>query len=65
MYVKEIFENQFFTLEMLESRGLAADRAAVHKLVQATTLQAGRHLLEPRTQREGSRMEMGEEKWSK
>ena len=35
-----------FTLEMLESRGLASDRAAVHKLVQATTLQAGRHLLE-------------------
>ena len=35
-----------FTLEMLESRGLASDRSAVHKLVQATTLQAGRHLLE-------------------
>ena len=35
-----------FTLEMLESRGLATDRSAVHKLVQATTLQAGRHLLE-------------------
>ena len=35
-----------FTLEMLESRGLALDRSAVHKLVQATTLQAGRHLLE-------------------
>jgi len=35
-----------FTLEMLNSRGLTSDRAAVHKLVQATTLQAGRHLLE-------------------
>jgi DNA polymerase III delta prime subunit len=35
-----------FTLEMLESRGLASDRSAVHKLIQATTLQAGRHLLE-------------------
>ncbi|DAC62372.1 TPA: AAA family ATPase [Candidatus Thalassarchaeaceae archaeon] len=35
-----------FTLEMLSSRGLTSDRAAVHKLVQATTLQAGRHLLE-------------------
>lgn len=35
-----------FTLEMLDSRGLSGDRSAVHKLVQATTLQAGRHLLE-------------------
>tara|TARA_B110000263_G_scaffold217195_1_gene203126 strand:+ start:1687 stop:2580 length:894 start_codon:yes stop_codon:yes gene_type:complete len=35
-----------FTLEMLDARGLAADRSAVHRLVQATTLQAGRHLLE-------------------
>jgi len=35
-----------FTLEMLESRGLVTDRSAVHRLVQATTLQAGRHLLE-------------------
>jgi DNA polymerase III delta prime subunit len=35
-----------FTLEMLHSRGLTSDRSAVHKLVQATTLQAGRHLLE-------------------
>ena len=35
-----------FTLEMLESRGLGADRSAVHKLVQATTLQAGRYLVE-------------------
>ena len=35
-----------FTLEMLDSRGLSSDRSAVHKLIQATTLQAGRHLLE-------------------
>ena len=35
-----------FTLEMLESRGLSADRSAVHKLVQATTLQTGRVLVE-------------------
>ena len=44
--VKGNLRKSIFTLEMLESRGLAADRAAVHKLVQATTLQAGRHLLE-------------------
>tara|TARA_Y100001970_G_scaffold293768_1_gene443038 strand:- start:68103 stop:69068 length:966 start_codon:yes stop_codon:yes gene_type:complete len=35
-----------FTLEMLSHRGLATNRSAVHDLVQATTLQAGRHLLE-------------------
>jgi len=35
-----------FILEMLEIRGLATDRSAVHRLVQSTTLQAGRHLLE-------------------
>ncbi|MFL2959156.1 MAG: AAA family ATPase [Candidatus Thalassarchaeaceae archaeon] len=35
-----------FTLEMLDSRNLGADRSAVHKLVQATTLQAGRYLVE-------------------
>ncbi len=35
-----------FTLEMLHIRGLARDRSAVHRLVQATTLQSGRHLLE-------------------
>ncbi len=35
-----------FTLEMLNARGLTDDRSAVHRLVQATTLQAGRHLLE-------------------
>ena len=35
-----------FTLEMLYARGLTEDRSAVHRLVQATTLQAGRHLLE-------------------
>ena len=35
-----------FTLEMLHVRGLSHDRSAVHKLVQATTLQSGRHLLE-------------------
>lgn len=35
-----------FTLEMLHARGLTEDRAAVHRLVQATTLQAGRYLLE-------------------
>ena len=35
-----------FILELLELRGLANDRTSVHKLVQASTLQAGRHLLE-------------------
>ena len=35
-----------FTLEMLSHRGLSDNRSAVHDLVQATTLQAGRHLLE-------------------
>lgn len=35
-----------FTLEMLHGRKLTEDRSAVHRLVQATTLQAGRHLLE-------------------
>ena len=35
-----------FTLEMLDSRNLGNDRSAVHKLVQATTLQAGRYLVE-------------------
>ncbi len=35
-----------FTLEMLASRALTSDRSAVHKLIQATTLQSGRHLLE-------------------
>ena len=35
-----------FTLEMLDSRNLADDRSSVHKLVQATTLQAGRYLVE-------------------
>ncbi len=35
-----------FTLEMLEARGFTSDRSAVHRLVQSTTLQAGRHLLE-------------------
>jgi DNA polymerase III delta prime subunit len=35
-----------FTLEMLDARGYTRDRSAVHRLVQATTLQAGRHLLE-------------------
>jgi DNA polymerase III delta prime subunit len=35
-----------FTLELLQLRGLASDRTSVHKLVQASTLQAGRHLLE-------------------
>ncbi len=35
-----------FTLELLELRGLSSDRTSVHKLVQASTLQAGRHLLE-------------------
>ena len=35
-----------FTLEMLNARDLTDDRSAVHRLVQATTLQAGRHLLE-------------------
>ena len=35
-----------FTLEMLDSRNLADDRSSVHRLVQATTLQAGRYLVE-------------------
>ena len=35
-----------FTLEMLRTRGLEGDRSAVHKLVQSTTLQAGRHVIE-------------------
>ena len=35
-----------FTLEMLDSRGLASDRSSVHKMVQASTLQAGRRLVE-------------------
>ena len=35
-----------FTMELLELRGLSSDRTSVHKLVQASTLQAGRHLLE-------------------
>lgn len=35
-----------FTLELLELRGLTTERSSVHRLVQASTLQAGRHLLE-------------------
>ena len=35
-----------FTLELLDIRGLVSDRSSVHKMVQASTLQAGRHLLE-------------------
>ncbi len=35
-----------FTLEMLDSRGLASDRSSVHRMVQASTLQAGRRLVE-------------------
>ena len=35
-----------FILELLEIRGLSSDRSSVHKMVQASTLQAGRHLLE-------------------
>ena len=35
-----------FTLEMLHLRGLANDRSAVHTLVQSTTMQSGRHLIE-------------------
>jgi len=35
-----------FTLEVLEIRGLADERSSVHKLVQASTMQAGRHLVE-------------------
>ena len=31
---------------MLDSRGLASDRSSVHKMVQASTLQAGRRLVE-------------------
>ena len=35
-----------FTLELLDIRDLASDRSSVHKMVKASTLQAGRHLLE-------------------
>jgi DNA polymerase III delta prime subunit len=35
-----------FTLELLDIRGLASDRSSVHKMVQASTLQAGRRLVE-------------------
>ena len=35
-----------FTLEMLHLRDLANDRSAVHTLVQSTTMQSGRHLIE-------------------
>ena len=35
-----------FTLEMLDSRGLSSNRSSVHKMVQASTLQAGRRLVE-------------------
>ena len=35
-----------FTLEMLEIRDLVSDRSSVHKMVQASTLQAGRRLVE-------------------
>ena len=35
-----------FTLELLHVRGLTSDRTAVHTLVQASTLQAGRRLVE-------------------
>ncbi len=35
-----------FTLELLNLRGLISNRSSVHRLVQTSTLQAGRHLLE-------------------
>ncbi len=35
-----------FTLELLDIRDLVSDRSSVHKIVQASTLQAGRHLIE-------------------
>ncbi|MFL2951419.1 MAG: hypothetical protein ACJZ67_01545 [Candidatus Thalassarchaeaceae archaeon] len=35
-----------FTLEMLDIRDLVSDRSSVHKMVQASTLQAGRRLVE-------------------
>ena len=35
-----------FTLEMLDSRDLSSNRSSVHKMVQASTLQAGRRLVE-------------------
>tara|TARA_B100000579_G_scaffold57917_1_gene41491 strand:+ start:561 stop:1469 length:909 start_codon:yes stop_codon:yes gene_type:complete len=35
-----------FTLELLHLRGLTSDRTAVHRMVQASTLQAGRRLVE-------------------
>jgi len=35
-----------FTLELLDIRGLVSDRSSVHKMVQASTLQAGRRLVE-------------------
>jgi len=39
-------KKSIFTLELLHIRKLASDRASVHKLVQASTLQAGRFLVE-------------------
>ncbi|MGY8691915.1 MAG: hypothetical protein ACKVHF_03015, partial [Candidatus Poseidoniales archaeon] len=35
-----------FILELLEMRKLSSDRSAVHNLVQSTTLQSSRHILE-------------------
>ncbi|MBU04351.1 MAG: hypothetical protein CMA58_05175 [Euryarchaeota archaeon] len=35
-----------FTLELLDIRNLSTDRGAVHNLIQASTLQSSRHLLE-------------------
>tara|TARA_B110000881_G_C18572481_1_gene516434 strand:+ start:550 stop:1686 length:1137 start_codon:yes stop_codon:yes gene_type:complete len=35
-----------FILELLDMRNLSDDRAAVHKLIQSSTLQSSRHLLE-------------------
>lgn len=35
-----------FILELLEMRNLSSDRSAVHNLVQSTTLQSSRHILE-------------------
>ena len=35
-----------FTLELLDIRKLTSDRAAVHNLIQVSTLQSSRHLLE-------------------
>ncbi len=39
-------KKSIFILELLDIRGLTSDRSSVHKMVQASTLQAGRRLVE-------------------